>query len=89
MALKALKHDRDTLQAQAREDEAHAQNLRSQLAKANTRCEALSAQISDAQAENARLCGHQNTKQKIQAHMQLKKDIQDQSNLLKVGPLHH
>ena len=29
--------------------------------------------------ENAKLCGHRNNKQKIQLHMQLKKEMEDQS----------
>lgn len=33
--------------------------------------------------ENAKLCGHQNKRQKIQLHMQLKKNIEDQMTSLK------
>ena len=47
----------------------------------------LETQLVEAQADNTRLCGHQNTKQKIQAHMQLKKDIEDQAKLLRTQQL--
>lgn len=42
----------------------------------------LTRQVMDMQAENAKLCGHQNSKQKIQQHMQLKKEIQEQTEIV-------
>lgn len=56
---------------------------KSKWADANEKCNKNATQLAEMQAENARLCGHQNAKQKIQLHMNLKKDIDVQAAIVK------
>jgi chromosome segregation ATPase len=56
---------------------------RSKWADVTDKNKKLNVQLAEQQAENARLCGHQNAKQKIQQHMNLKKDIDVQAAIVK------
>ena len=79
----AAARDREELHTTTSTLKAEVRRLKQQLQASTTQLHALEDSAAEAAAENARLCGHQNTKQKIHQHMQLKKDIQDQAVRLK------
>ena len=58
-------------------------NSRQSLTHQQEKQATLEAQVQELQAENIKLCGHNNQKQKIQATMQMKKDLQEQGATLK------
>jgi len=78
----AMTSERDDAKKEKRQLEGEIVTTRGLLGAAVAQNRSLEASAAEATAENARLCGHQNTKQKIQQHMQLKKDIQDQASRL-------
>ncbi len=82
-ALKKEKEMKISLLEQIQRTEHELNELQAQYKKVTESQYQLSQQLADTQSENAKLCGHQNSKQKIQAHLQLKKDIIEQAALVK------
>ena len=82
-ALKKEKEMKISLLEQIQRTEHELNELQAQYKKVTESQYQLSQQLADTQSENAKLCGHQNSKQKIQAHLQLKKDITEQAALVK------
>ena len=82
-ALKKEKEMKISLLDQIQRTEQELNGLQTQYKKVTESQYQLSQQLADVQSDNAKLCGHQNSKQKIQAHLQLKKDITEQAQLVK------